>query len=163
MSRISSERSQKIEHLIRELKISSSRGIIFHQTLADFLGLNITDHKCLGFLLEEGPQTAGKLAELTSLTTGAVTGVIDRLEKAGYVKRERDPHDRRRVIIAPVYGSEAKMGSLFVSLAESSKEMCSHYTDQELSVILRFVAESSQMMLQETEKLKKLTEAKVTE
>jgi DNA-binding MarR family transcriptional regulator len=163
MSSISSERSQKIEHLIRELKISSSRGIIFHQTLADFLGLNITDHKCLDFLLEEGPQTAGKLAELTSLTTGAVTGVIDRLEKAGYVKRDRDPHDRRRVIIAPVYGSEAKMGSLFVSLAESSKEMCSHYTDQELSVILRFVAESSQMMLQETEKLKKLTEAKVTE
>jgi DNA-binding MarR family transcriptional regulator len=163
MSSISSERSQKIEHLIGELKLSSSRGIIFHQTLADFLGLNITDHKCLGFLLEEGPQTAGKLAELTSLTTGAVTGVIDRLENAGYVKRERDPHDRRRVIIAPVYGSEAKMGSLFVSLAESSNEMCSHYTDQELSVILRFIAESSQMMLQETEKLKKLTEAKVTE
>jgi DNA-binding MarR family transcriptional regulator len=163
MSSISSERSQMIEHLIGELKISSSRGIIFHQTLADFLGLNITDHKCLGFLLEEGPQTAGRLAELTSLTTGAVTGVIDRLEKAGYVTREKDPHDRRRVMIAPAFNSQAKMGSLFLSLYESSIEMCRHYTDQELSVILRFVAESSQMMVKETEKLKQLTEAKSTE
>jgi DNA-binding MarR family transcriptional regulator len=163
MSSISSERSQMIGHLIGALKLSSSRGIIFHQTLADFLGLNITDHKCLGFLLEEGPQTAGKLAELTSLTTGAITGVIDRLEKAGYVKREKDPHDRRRVMIAPVFGSEAKMGSLFVSLAKSSNEMCNHYTDQELSVIMRFVEESSQMMLHETEKLKKLMEAKSSE
>jgi predicted transcriptional regulator len=163
MSSISSVRSEMIEHVIRELKISSSRGIIFHQTLADFLGLNITDHKCLGFLLEEGPQTAGKLAELTSLTTGAVTGVIDRLEKAGYVKRERDPHDRRRVMIAPVYDNQVRMGSLFLSLYESSIEMCSHYTDQELSVILRFVAESSQMMVKETEKLKKLTAAISTE
>src|ERR1700704_1472642 len=122
MSSISSERSQMIEQLIGELKLSSSRGIIFHQTLADFLGLNITDHKCLGFLLDEGPQTAGRLAELTSLTTGAITGVIDRLEKAGYVKREKDLHDRRRVMIVPIFGSEAKMGSLFVSLAESSIE-----------------------------------------
>jgi DNA-binding MarR family transcriptional regulator len=163
MSSISSERSKMIEHLVGELKLSSSRGIIFHQTIADFLGLNITDHKCLGFLLEEGPQTAGRLAELTSLTTGAVTGVIDRLEKAGYVKREKDPHDRRRVMIAPAFDSQTKMGTLFVSLYESSIEMCSHYTDQELNVILRFVTESSQMMLQETEKLKKLTEAKSTE
>jgi DNA-binding MarR family transcriptional regulator len=163
MSSISSVRSQLIEHLINELRTSSSRGIIFHQTLADFLGLNITDHKCLGFLLDEGPQTAGKLAELTGLTTGAITGVIDRLEQAGYVRREKDPHDRRRVMIAPVFGSEAKIGSLFESLAESSNEVCSHYTDQELSLILRFVSESSQMMFLETEKLKKLTETKSTE
>jgi hypothetical protein len=77
--------------------------------------------------------------------------------------KSKDPHDRRRVMIVPILGSEAKMGSLFESLAESSNEMCSHYTDQELSVILRFISESSQMMLQETEKLKKLTEAKSTE
>jgi DNA-binding MarR family transcriptional regulator len=155
-----SERSETIEHLIGALKLSSSRGIIFHQTLADFLGLNITDHKCLGFLFDEGPQTAGKLAELTNLTTGAVTGVIDRLEKAGYVKREKDPHDRRRVMIVPILGSKAKMGSLFQSLAEASNKLCSRYSDQELTVILKFVSESSQMMVQETEKLKKLIENK---
>jgi DNA-binding MarR family transcriptional regulator len=163
MSSINSERSQLIEHLIGELQLSSSRGILFHQTLADFLGLNITDHKCLGFLLEEGPQTAGKLAELTGLTTGAVTGVIDRLEKAGYVRREKDPHDRRRVMIAPALDSQARMGKLFLSLHESSLEMSSHYTDEELKVVLRFISESSQMMLHETEKLKKLIETKPTE
>lgn len=163
MSSTNSERSQLIEQLIGELKLSSSRGILFHQTLADFLGLNITDHKCLGFLLEEGPQTAGRLAELTGLTTGAVTGVIDRLEKAGYVRREKDPHDRRRVMIAPEMDSQARMGKLFLSLYESSIEMSSHYTDQELKVVQRFISESSQMMLHETEKLKKLIETKPTE
>jgi DNA-binding MarR family transcriptional regulator len=163
MSSINSERSQLIEHLIGQLKLSSSRGILFHQTLADFLGLNITDHKCLGFLLEEGPQTAGRLAELTGLTTGAVTGVIDRLEKAGYVSREKDPHDRRRVMIAPAMDSQARMGKLFLSLYESSVQMSSQYTDQELNVILRFISESSQMMLYETEKLKKLIETKPIE
>ncbi|QGQ98873.1 MarR family transcriptional regulator [Paenibacillus psychroresistens] len=163
MSSINSERSQLIDHLIGQLKLSSTRGILFHQTLADFLGLNITDHKCLGFLLEEGPQTAGKLAELTGLTTGAVTGVIDRLEKAGYVNREKDPHDRRRVMIAPAMDSQARMGKLFLSLYESSVQMSSQYTDQELNVILRFITESSQMMLQETDKLKQLIETKPSE
>jgi DNA-binding MarR family transcriptional regulator len=121
MSSNNSERLQTIEHLIRELKTSSSRGILFHQTLADWLGLNITDHKCLGFLLEEGPQTAGRLAELTGLTTGAITGVIDRLEKAGYVKREKDSHDRRRVMIEPIFGSEAKMTSLFAAIRQGKQ------------------------------------------
>jgi DNA-binding MarR family transcriptional regulator len=163
MSSNNSERLQTIEHLIRELKTSSSRGILFHQTLADWLGLNITDHKCLGFLLEEGPQTAGRLAELTGLTTGAITGVIDRLEKAGYVKREKDSHDRRRVMIEPIFGSEAKMTSLFASLAQASMEMSAHYSHDELNVILRFVKESSEMMYKETEKLKIQVEAKSTE
>jgi predicted transcriptional regulator len=62
--------------------------------------LNMTDHKCLGFLLDAGePITPGQLAGLTGLTTGAITGIVDRLEDAGFVRRKRDPKDRRRVII----------------------------------------------------------------
>jgi DNA-binding MarR family transcriptional regulator len=157
------ERSQITDQLIRQLKTSSSRGILFHQTLADWLGLNITDHKCFGFLLEEGPQTAGRLAELTGLTTGAITGVIDRLEKAGYVKRDKDPNDRRRVMIIPALGSEAKMAVLFNSLYQASLDMSAHYSVEELRVILRFMTESSEMMYKETEKLKLEVEANLSE
>lgn len=138
------------EKLRKALQASSTKSILFHQTLT--LGLNITDHKCLSFLLEEGPQTAGRLSDLTGLTTGAITGVIDRLEKGGYVRREKDPHDRRRVIIEPIFGS--KFGPLFHSLAEASQEIFSHYTDEQLTIILQFVSESNEMMYRETIKLR---------
>jgi hypothetical protein len=65
--------------------------------VADRLGLNPTDHKCVDFLLMNGPLTAGELATLTALTTGAITAALDRLERAGFAKREDDPDDRRRV------------------------------------------------------------------
>src|SRR5271154_1800305 len=81
----------------------SCETIMFHQSVADRLGLNVTDHKCLDFLLLHGASTAGELAQRSALTTGAITAVLDRLEKAGYVLREADPTDRRRVIVHPVH------------------------------------------------------------
>jgi DNA-binding MarR family transcriptional regulator len=155
--------STLFEKLRKALQASSTRSILFHQTLTDWLGLNITDYKCLSFLLEEGPQTAGRLSDLTGLTTGAVTGVIDRLEKGGYVRREKDPHDRRRVIIEPIFGSEAKFGPLFHSLAEASQEIFSHYTDEQLTIILQFISESNEMMYRETIKLRHQIEANPVE
>src|SRR5271157_5057901 len=75
--------------------------VMFHQAIADRLGMHVTDHKCLDILVQTGPIPAGALAERTGLTTGAITGVIDRLEKAGFVRRIKDPDDRRRVVIEP--------------------------------------------------------------
>jgi DNA-binding Lrp family transcriptional regulator len=68
---------------------------------AEAVGLNPSDLGCLCLLLLHGPSPAGRLAELTGLTTGAVTGVIDRLERAGFVRRVLDPSDRRKVIVVP--------------------------------------------------------------
>src|SRR6516225_8343013 len=67
--------------------------IMFHQAVADRLGLNPTDHKCLDLVHRAGGATAGDLAEWTGLTTGAITGLIDRLERAGFVRREDHPGD----------------------------------------------------------------------
>lgn len=74
-------------------------GIVGQQEVAQLLGLNVTDLTCLGHILGAGkdPLGAGDLAELTNLTTGAVTGVLNRLERAGYASRQPDPADRRRV------------------------------------------------------------------
>src|SRR5580704_16132559 len=73
--------------------------VVFHDLVGRCLGVSATDRKCLD-LLSRGPVTAGELARFTGLTTGAVTGIIDRLEKAGYAERINDPNDRRRVLVA---------------------------------------------------------------
>src|SRR5205809_8022909 len=90
---------QELEHALRR---SSAQGVIFGQTVANVAGISPSDLECLDFLNLEGPVTAGRLAEVTGLTTGAITGVVDRLEKAGLVRRERDADDRRKVDIALV-------------------------------------------------------------
>ena len=77
----------------------STATVMFHQAIADRLGLNVTDHKCMDLLLINGPLSAGQLAEMTGLTTGAITAVIDRLEQAGFARREHDFRDRRRVTV----------------------------------------------------------------
>src|SRR5438132_5236412 len=100
---------------------------MFHQTVADRLGLNPTDHKCVDLLLLKGPMTAGELADSTGLTTGAITGAVDRLEKAGYVHRQPDPGDRRRVIVRVVSRRVGEIGRLFESLAAATAELSLRY------------------------------------
>ena len=119
---------------------------MFHQSVADRLGLNVTDHKCVDFLLLHGPRTAGELAELTSLTTGAITAVLDRLEKAGYVRREADPTDRRRVIVHPVVERLAEIGALFTDLATRIQELSDRYSPSELEVIIDFMNRSCEIL-----------------
>src|SRR5262245_57499161 len=102
---------------------------MFHQAVADRLGLNPTDHKAADRRLTRGPMTAGELADATGLTTGAVTGVIDRLEKAGYVRREDDPKDRRRVIVRVVPKRIAEIAPLFDDLAAATAEVGGRYSD----------------------------------
>src|SRR3954470_6475303 len=86
----------ELEHAVRR---SSAQGVIFGQTVANVAGISGSDLECLDFLILGGQVTAGRLAEVTGLTTGAITGVVDRLAKAGLVRRERDETDRRKVFI----------------------------------------------------------------
>jgi predicted ArsR family transcriptional regulator len=123
---------------------------MFHSAIAERLGLNTTDHKCLDILNSQGSLTAGQLAELTGLTTGAVTGVIDRLEHAGYVCRARDPHDRRRVIVQPVDDKAARdIGPLFGHFTDRYVPRLEKLQDDELRLVLRFVQDSIRFMQEE--------------
>src|SRR5215831_16503044 len=99
-SRDSRKRAELVAALSDEFRQLSTATILFHQAIADRLGMNVTDHKCADILLRTGAITAGELSRRTGLTTGAITGVIDRLEKAGFVRRAKDAGDRRRVIVA---------------------------------------------------------------
>src|SRR5260370_42204671 len=101
---------QELEHAMRR---SSGLGAIFSQAVADYAGISSSDLECLDFLNLEGRVTAGRLAEVTGLTTGAITGVVDRLEKAGVVRRERGDSDRGKGFIAIGPGNGAKIGKLY--------------------------------------------------
>jgi DNA-binding MarR family transcriptional regulator len=111
---------------------------MFHQVVAEAVGLHITDHQCMHFVNRYGAMPAGKLAELTGLTTGAVTGIIDRLEKAGYARRTNDPKDRRRTIVEPIRNKklERKLEMIFVPLHEKMHKLLSSYSDSELDLLL---------------------------
>ncbi|MBA2439930.1 MAG: MarR family transcriptional regulator [Thermoproteota archaeon] len=122
----------------------STETILFHQIVADAIGLHITDHQCLHFIHRYGAMPAGRLAQLTGLTTGGVTGIIDRLEKAGYVRRVNDPKDRRRTIVESTQNKELerKIGSIFTPLHEDMHKLLSSYTDSELALLLDILTKS---------------------
>src|SRR5258708_19429477 len=105
-----------MKELERAIRRSSGVGGIFSQTVADRAGVSSSDLECLDFLNLEGRVTAGRLAEVTGLTTGAITGVVDRLEKAGFVRRERDESDRRKVFIAIVPENVPKLPRFYAPM-----------------------------------------------
>ena len=151
----SKPRATLLDALNQEMRILGSHIILFHQAVADRLGLNATDHKCADLLSFTGPLTAGELAERAGLTTGAITGVVDRLEKAGYVRRERDVGDRRRVIIRPEAGRlHAEVAPLFSSLKQRMDELCAGYKDDELVILLDFMTQAQPIFRGEAARLR---------
>src|SRR3954452_5951956 len=129
---------QELEHAVRK---SSGLGVIFGQGVASRVGVASSDLECLDFLVIEGRVTAGRLAELTGLTTGAITGVIDRMEKAGLVRRERDEEDRRKVYVVVVPEAIAKVGRFYEPLQKAVTTDWEGYSDAELKLLLRFMTQ----------------------
>jgi DNA-binding MarR family transcriptional regulator len=154
VSRDVRDKAELVALLIQEVRETSTVTILFHQAIADRLGMNVTDHKCAGILAQSGPITAGELARRTGLTTGAITGVIDRLERAGFARRVRDPGDRRRVIVEPdAKRIERKIVPLFDSMSRAAAQLYDRYSAQELALILDFAIRSREVAEQETRKL----------
>ena len=156
MSTKSSEnRFELLAALGDEFRQLATATVLFHQAIADRLGMHVTDHRCLDILVRTGPITAGELAQRTGLTTGAITGLIDRLEKAGFVRRAKDPDDRRRVVIDPFRERiEREIAPLFKSLAPAMADLCAQYGTRELAVIRDFIAGVQQVAYEQIRKLR---------
>jgi DNA-binding MarR family transcriptional regulator len=135
------------------MRRSSAQGVVFGQAVANVAGISGSDLECLDFLNLEGRVTAGRLAEVTGLSTGAITGVVDRLEKAGFVRRERDAADRRKVFIVTVPENVAKIGRFYVPMQAAMHKLWSTYSDAELHLLLRFATEGYKAALEATEAL----------
>jgi DNA-binding MarR family transcriptional regulator len=116
------------------------------QAAADRIGINNTDLNCLNILSFSGHMTAGELARATGLTTASITGVIDRLEEAGFVRRERDPHDRRRVVVRLALDKAVhEVASVFAPMLRDWREMAARYSDDELRLIVDFYGQVEQV------------------
>ena len=152
------KKEEIIQAIIEKRREMSTETIMFHQAVADILGLHITDHKCLDLIHRYGAMPAGRLAELTGLTTGAVTGIIDRLEEAGYVKRTDDPKDRRRIIVEPTKNKkwERKIEAIFIPLHERMHKLLSSYSDSELDFLLDVLTKTLDQSHQELMNLRRL-------
>jgi DNA-binding transcriptional ArsR family regulator len=109
------------------------------QLAAERIGINATDLNCLNIVALSGPLTAGDLARSTGLTTASITGVIDRLEEGGFVRRERDPGDRRRVIVTLNFGPAlAEIGPTFGPLVLAWQQAAAGYSDADLQLLVGF-------------------------
>jgi DNA-binding MarR family transcriptional regulator len=116
------------------------------QAAADRVGINSTDLNCLNILSFSGHMTAGELAKATGLTTASITGVIDRLEQAGFVTRERDPHDRRRVVVTISLDRAMRdVASVFLPIMRDWRALASRYSDDELRLIVDFYSRMEQV------------------
>src|SRR6267378_3202244 len=153
-------RAALMQELENAMRRSSAQGVLFGQTVANVAGISGSDLECLDFLNLEGRVTAGRLAEVTGLTTGAITGVVDRLEKAGFVRRERDESDRRKVFIVPVAERMMEIGRLYELVKRAMQKQCEDYSDAELKLLLRYANDSYRSMLEATTQLRTVIEAK---
>ncbi len=152
------KREEIIQAISDKFREMSTETIMFHQAIADVLDLHITDHKCLDLIHHFGAMPAGKLAELTGLTTGAVTGIIDRLEEAGYVRRTNDPKDRRRTIVEPTRNKklEKKIEVLFTPLRTRMHKLLSSYSDSELAFLLDATTKMIEQTREQSKELRNL-------
>ncbi|WP_445323742.1 MarR family winged helix-turn-helix transcriptional regulator [Paenibacillus sp. FSL R5-0407] len=123
-----------------------NRTILYQQNVASSLGLYNNDFLSIDILHEKGPVTAGELAKLTGLTTGSVTALIDRLEKNGFVRREQDPNDRRKVIIVPLYENNEEVRKTYLALHAAMVKLASSYKVEELELITQFLSKASTLL-----------------
>jgi len=133
----------------------STETALFHSTAAEKNGLTITDMKTISTLMQEGPKTAGEIAERLSLTTGAVTSLIDRLERVGIVERTSDPKDRRKVIVKIIPDKIGRTGHVYESMGKNFGNMLEHYTTEQIEFLVRYYKDSVELTKKEIAKLKK--------
>jgi DNA-binding MarR family transcriptional regulator len=136
----------------RELATTS---LFFHTLIAGKVGLNATDTRCLDILARSLPasMTAGALTEATGLTTGAITGILDRLERAGFVKRTKDADDRRKVLVELVPGEMANLTRLYDGLGAGMESLAARYSLTELQMIEGFLSANLSILNQEIARL----------
>lgn len=147
---------QKAHRAGREM---SARSVMFYTLVARLVGLSVSDLRAWDLLVSYGPMSASEFADLTGLTAGAVTGLLDRLSKAGAVKRVPDPKDRRKVSI--VVTSELRSGKTtsvyFGAFQAALERLYKRYSDSEIRIIDRYTRDVSKLLQEETARLRERT------
>jgi DNA-binding MarR family transcriptional regulator len=146
---------EKIKAISELGKRFSDTTIFMHEAIAKKVHLSGSDHKYLGLIIQNGEMTAGELAKLTGLTTGAVTGLIDRLEKKKLVKRKFDKTDRRKIIILPQLKNVRKLsGNVFSDLQNRVIDHFANLSTLETKIIEKYLLATIKIMKEVTDNLR---------
>jgi DNA-binding MarR family transcriptional regulator len=149
---LNEQQKQAISELGRKF---SDATVFLHEAIAQKAGLTSADRKYLGLLMQKAAMTAGDLSKLTGLTTGAVTGLIDRLEKKKLARRQFDKTDRRKIIIVPNTANAVKLfGASQALLQTKINTMISGFSDNEITVIEKYLLQAIEVMNEVSETLK---------
>jgi DNA-binding MarR family transcriptional regulator len=130
-----SSRRELMTAIGEQLRLQAGLALVLHQAVAERFGLNPTDLKCLDIAAREPEVTAGRLAELTGMSTSAITALLDRLERRGFVERRRDPADRRRVYVHSTGQHEQALNEIFGPLGAATSGILDRYDEEQLHLI----------------------------
>lgn len=131
----------------------STAVVMFHEALGQRLGLSAVDQRALGLITRSGPLSGKQLAAETGLTPGAVTGLVDRLERAGYVRRVTDPTDRRRTLISAVLDERNDMTEAFAELSRDMQSLVDRYDEREIAAIVDYLTRTIEVLRRQTRRL----------
>ena len=141
----SRSRKELVDAISLESRRSQNRTDAYDEAVSEAVGINRTDLRCLDILEQEGETTAGRLSELMGLTTGAITTVIDRLERVGYVRRVRDETDRRRVRVVVGESAMETLWPYYEPVGRMAEELFERFTDEQLEVVLDFLQTGAEL------------------
>ena len=136
MSKLS--RNELIQEFIAAIRASQTATDMFDHSVADYVGLDRTAYRCLDILDQEGPMTAGRLAQRARLSPGAMTALLDRLEKRGFARRTRDTKDRRRVLVEVTPELRQMAAELYGTPDEGAQALAA-YTNEQLEFLIGFL------------------------
>ncbi|NUW33900.1 MarR family transcriptional regulator [Nonomuraea sp. SMC257] len=149
-----SRRGELMGQLLEALRRTSGWSVAMSQVAAERIGVNTTDLHCLN-LLSDGPMTASEMARRAGITTASVTGVIDRLEGVGYVRRERDSADRRKVVVTLLTErAAADVAPVFQPFVRAWRGAMDGYTDEQLELIAGFLGRTEEVFQSEVGRMR---------
>ena len=149
----SRSRRELLDRLSLAIRASQNASEAFDEYVATATGINRTDMRCLDILSQRGPITAGQLARAMHLSSGAITTLVDRLERAGYARRRRDTEDRRRVLVELVPGKIERAMPYYAPLYHGTVRLLENHSDQEIELMIDFLEQGRQMVEDELERL----------
>jgi DNA-binding MarR family transcriptional regulator len=157
MAQARKQKKELIDELVSEFRTSGNQDSAFDNLAAERLGVNRTDLHCLNTIENAGGLTAGELARETGLTTGAVTGVIDRLERAGYARRVPDPEDRRRVKVEVTPKFYSRADRIWGPLAADwERSLSASFTAEQLERVIEFLRTTNEVGRRHMERVRKI-------
>ena len=150
-----SERRRSISAIKQSLRALAIQLSLLNHQVGAHVGLNDVDLDCLDLVSRHGPLSPSALAERSGLHPATITGILDRLERGGWVARERDPSDRRAVVVRALRDRNAELVGLYSGMNSSMNEICAGYGNAELEVLADFLRRTVDAGQSATDKLAK--------